>query len=531
MSVNNQFDGRGLHFSDARDESFILGAKFGDIAATSKIQQRKFDYKQNLRKLIKPEIPMMTPEYVNRRIELNKMRIFDKCTHPQQDKVKEFKLKDDHCIIKSYIGNGSIVFVKGERTMKFMCAHLSMQKEIAIDSEFDSMHFYKECIALIQISSYEYDFIIDPFLVFKFLKPMLEPIFMNEAILKVFFSNSDIPRFQRDFELFFVGIVDVQAIRKEKLGLNQVESLSTVVRDLIGIDLDKTYQNFYWITRPLPKKALEYARQDSRMLLKCWNKIKTQQNVKELSLKSSNAICSTVYTFPRDKHTPISDYNYLVTLWKDSKIEGKFDIYEKIWQWKNEIAQQYNRNAKDLITSTQLTRLLQFETFEFNTIKNVLGKIKEEDISNLCRILNEKEEEMNWQENQSNFEVVQILEGDLNCTVPEGGTVEFMEIDEEDTGNTSGAPEDDKIIHEAFQNLSVKNNPDPIDIKELRKMKRKESKKAWKIKFRLENEDRIKKGLPPLKRPYGRGKAWKLRGARRKRMGLPVGPTTFTKRA
>lgn len=82
-----------------------------------------------------------------------------------------------------------------------------------------------------------------------------------------------------------------------------------------------------------------------------------------------------------------------------------------------------------------------------------------------------------------------------------------------------------------LKNLSVNNNSDLTQLKELRKIKRKESKKAWKIKFRLENEDRVKKGLPPLKRPYGRGKAWKLRGAMRKRIGLPVGPTTFTKKA
>lgn len=176
-------DGRGSYFSDARDEKFILGAYqslSGDIAATSKTQQRKLDYKQSLKRFIKPQIPTMTKEYVNRRIELNKMTQFDKYIHPEQEKVKSFRLKNDQCVIRSYIGNGNIVFVNGERTMKFMCAHLSMQKEIAIDAEFDNMHFYRECIALIQISSYEDDFIIDPFLVFKCLKPMFEPIFMND---------------------------------------------------------------------------------------------------------------------------------------------------------------------------------------------------------------------------------------------------------------------------------------------------------------------------------------------------------------
>lgn len=134
-----------------------------DTTAVSKTQQRKADYKQNLRKFIKPSIPRMTAEYVNRRVQLNQMTRFDKLVHPEKEKVRLFKLHDNHCVIRSYIGNGNIVFVNGERTMKFMCAHLSTQNEIAIDAEFDNAHFYRESIALIQISSYEYDFIIDPF--------------------------------------------------------------------------------------------------------------------------------------------------------------------------------------------------------------------------------------------------------------------------------------------------------------------------------------------------------------------------------
>jgi hypothetical protein len=61
-----------------------------------------------------------------------------------------------------------------------------------------------------------------------------------------------------------------------------------------------------------------------------------------------------------------------------------------------------------------------------------------------------------------------------------------------------------------------------------RKLRNCYAKRAWKAKFKLENRERIKKGLPALKRPYGRGKAWRQRGAFRKQLGLPLGPTTYT---
>ncbi len=502
-------------------------------------------YKNNLSKFTKPAIPVISQEYINRRIEINNMIYFNKLCHPFFDKVWSFKLREEHCEVKD-VCNGIVYYVNDENKMRFMCSHLLRQKEIAVDTEFDNIHFYREVIALIQISSYEYDFIIDPFVVYPFMKSMLEPIFLNENILKLVFSENDIPRFQRDFNIFFVGVLDFQAVQKDRLGTEQRQSLSVVVKDLLNVDMRKDYQNFYWITRPLPQEALDYARQDSRILLNCWNKIKTQCDVKWVELEDSKVVCSTLFTFPKNKNSPISDYTYLISKCKDANIGNKYDIYTKIWNWRNDVAKNIDRNVKDLITINQIIQLLQIQNYDFIMLKNVLSKFKDSDIEKLCKSLTGRDDRvMDWSISEGNYDVIKVLEGDPNVEVPLGGSVEFMEVEEETgvsvgslglsgvtVGSLGGKEQGhaSEISDVSFEKLVISESPDPLEVKRQKKIRNFKSKQNWKQKFKLENEERLKRGELALKRPYGKGAAWKKKGAFRKHIGLQVGPTTFTKK-
>ena|SRR5665811_1517773 len=121
-----------------------------------------------------------------------------------------------------------IVFVDSVKLMLEMCSHLEEQKEIGLDSEFDTQMFYHDCIALIQISSFKFNFLIDPFTMFPYIQKMIGPIFMNPNIVKIVWSENDIRFFARDFQIYFVGVIDLQNLRKIALGLENNESLSKV---------------------------------------------------------------------------------------------------------------------------------------------------------------------------------------------------------------------------------------------------------------------------------------------------------------
>ena len=53
--------------------------------------------------------------------------------------------------------------VNNAETYQKMLAHLSTQGTIAIDTESNSLHAYHERVCLIQLSSQERDFLLDPF--------------------------------------------------------------------------------------------------------------------------------------------------------------------------------------------------------------------------------------------------------------------------------------------------------------------------------------------------------------------------------
>jgi len=53
--------------------------------------------------------------------------------------------------------------VNSPETYRQMLAHLATQDTIAIDTESNSLHAYHERVCLIQLSSTERDFLLDPF--------------------------------------------------------------------------------------------------------------------------------------------------------------------------------------------------------------------------------------------------------------------------------------------------------------------------------------------------------------------------------
>jgi ribonuclease D len=166
--------------------------------------------------------------------------------------------------------------------------------------------FY-DVIALIQISCSHFDFVLDSFLLFPFLKVKLVPILQSTKIVKLIFSENDVRSFIRDYEMYFVGCVDLQDVcssyLREKNLYNKLDkiSLSKAVKLTLGIELDKEYQLYPWINRPINCKAMSYATTDSKVLLMLWSYLKSNTYINTISLKRSKEILIK-YQFPVRKN-------------------------------------------------------------------------------------------------------------------------------------------------------------------------------------------------------------------------------------
>ena len=138
--------------------------------------------------------------------------------------------------------------------------------EVAIDLEHHDVHSYRGFTSLIQISTREKDYIIDPFPLFHSLEK-LNKFTTDPAVKKTFHgADMDIQWLQRDFGVYVVNMFDTgQAARV--LGLAGGFGLANLLDTFCKVKTNKLFQMADWRMRPLSKDMLNYARIDTHYLL------------------------------------------------------------------------------------------------------------------------------------------------------------------------------------------------------------------------------------------------------------------------
>jgi ribonuclease D len=133
---------------------------------------------------------------------------------------------------------------------------------LAVDTESNSFFAYRERTCLVQVSTPEADWIIDPFAVD--LAPF-GPVLANPAIEKLFHASElDVVQLKRDFGFavanLFDTLVAAKSVGRKKLGY------ASLVEEIVGIKLAKDEQRSDWGRRPLTPRQVEYAFADTRHL-------------------------------------------------------------------------------------------------------------------------------------------------------------------------------------------------------------------------------------------------------------------------
>jgi ribonuclease D len=141
---------------------------------------------------------------------------------------------------------------------------LSQEPIVAVDTESNSLYAYKEQVCLIQFSTPDTDYLVDP-LILVDVSP-LAPIFSSPKIEKVFHAAEyDIVCMKRDFGFCFANLFDTM-IAARVLGRIKV-GLGSILAEEFNVHLEKRFQRADWGQRPLPAKMLSYARLDTHYLI------------------------------------------------------------------------------------------------------------------------------------------------------------------------------------------------------------------------------------------------------------------------
>jgi ribonuclease D len=149
-----------------------------------------------------------------------------------------------------------------------------LQREplLAVDTESNSLHAYRERLCLIQFSTAGEDALVDPF-PFADLAP-LAPVFADASIEKIFHAAEyDLIVMQRQYQLTFTNLFDTMMAARI-LGRKKV-GLGNLLEEDFEVKLEKKFQRADWGQRPLQRALLDYARMDTHYLIQLRNKLKT----------------------------------------------------------------------------------------------------------------------------------------------------------------------------------------------------------------------------------------------------------------
>src|ERR1700682_1234380 len=142
---------------------------------------------------------------------------------------------------------------------------------IAVDTEADSLHCYREKLCLMQISVPGHDYIVDP-LADVDLAPLRAALEPKEIILHG--ADYDLRLLRRALNFKSRRIFDT--VIAARLRVIREFSLAAMLKSYFEVELAKGSQKANWAKRPLPDRMVEYAIKDTHYLLPLAEKLEDE---------------------------------------------------------------------------------------------------------------------------------------------------------------------------------------------------------------------------------------------------------------
>ncbi len=173
------------------------------------------------------------------------------------------------------------VLVTAREHLEEVCDEMraARARGLAVDVESNGFYAYREKVCLIQLSTSENDYIVDPIAIRDM--SALGPLFADPAVEKIFHAGEyDILCLKRDFEFRFARLFDTM-IASRLLGSKEL-GLAAAIERHFGIRLSKKLQRADWGRRPLTMAQIRYAQLDTHYLLRLADIQRTLLEKKEL---------------------------------------------------------------------------------------------------------------------------------------------------------------------------------------------------------------------------------------------------------
>ena len=248
----------------------------------------------------------------------------------------------------------SPTWVATKEALQNMISALEKEPSVAVDTESNSLYAYQEQVCLIQFSTPNEDFLLDP-LALPDLSS-LAPLFSNPDIQKIFHAAEyDIICLERDFGFKFNNLFDTM-IAARILGYQAI-GLGKLLDAKFQVKVDKKFQKANWGKRPLSNEMLNYARLDTHYLINL-------RNILEEALKKENRWALAQEDFEMATIVNGKNSRTQVALWEKVGGRAKLDprpatVLNAVCLAREELADKMDRPTFKVVSDKLLIRLAE----------------------------------------------------------------------------------------------------------------------------------------------------------------------------
>ncbi|MBI4423610.1 MAG: HRDC domain-containing protein [Elusimicrobia bacterium] len=266
------------------------------------------------------------------------------------------------------IEHPAVAVIETLKDLEDLADHLRGMDRVAVDVESDSFYSYHEKVCLLQLSSPNDDFVVDPLAVLD-LSP-LGALFRDPNVEKVFHAGEyDIICLKRDYgfevQNAFDTMIAARILASKELGL------AALIQRYFDVTLSKKLQRSDWGRRPLTAAQIEYARMDTHYLLALRDLLHEELAKRELVGDAQDEFARLVRVQPVDK---VFDPNSFWRLPGARLLPAQARaVLKELYFFREKTAAQLDRAAFRVLPEQLLVRLAQELPRDLEALEQVKG--------------------------------------------------------------------------------------------------------------------------------------------------------------
>ena len=255
----------------------------------------------------------------------------------------------------------SFKIINNKSELNELTKHLENNSVLAVDTEFMRTDTFFPKLALLQIAVSGKQYLIDPLLIEDL--DILKPVILENKPLKIFHAcGEDLEVFKTFWNQIPGSLFDTQ-IAAAFLGYGLQCGYQKLLKELLGIEIDKSETRSDWCQRPLSEKQLQYAALDVEYLENMYD-ILCEELEKKLRLSWVEEDCNALLSAASIELKPEHYYQKFNHVWRLDL--DRQNLLQILCEWRENQARSRDKPRSFIISDKDLLLIVQAKTLPEN---------------------------------------------------------------------------------------------------------------------------------------------------------------------